>query len=288
MPTTQYLDVPGGRIAYDVRGEGPLVVLAPGMADTREAYRFLAPLIADAGFTVARADLRGHGASDTGWASSSRTDTAQDLLALVRELGGAQNPSVIVGQSFSGGSATIAAAIAPELVRGIVEIGPFTRPPGFNLGAFLRNDHDYRRGALHLAAFALTGRVKSWLKYLDVAYPGRKPGDWDTWRASLAKNLSEPGRVAAVRGMINSSPKDAAAQLANVRCPALIVMGSIDSDFADPQGEAEGIVAALPQGLGHYVMIEGAGHYPHAQFPEEVAAAVVDFLKGLPGAQGGN
>jgi hypothetical protein len=33
---TEFVEVPGGRIAYEVVGHGPLVVLSPGMADTRE------------------------------------------------------------------------------------------------------------------------------------------------------------------------------------------------------------------------------------------------------------
>ncbi len=40
---TEYLDVAGGRIAYEVTGEGPLVVLAHGMGDTRHSFRFLVP-----------------------------------------------------------------------------------------------------------------------------------------------------------------------------------------------------------------------------------------------------
>jgi hypothetical protein len=32
---TEYVDVAGGRIAYEVVGHGPLVVLSPSMADTR-------------------------------------------------------------------------------------------------------------------------------------------------------------------------------------------------------------------------------------------------------------
>ena len=31
-------------------------------------------------------------------------------------------------------------------------------------------------------------------------------------------------------------------------------------------------------------MIGGAGHYPHTQFPEQVAAAIVPFLKEHAGA----
>ncbi len=38
---TDFLDVPGGRIAYDVTGEGPLVVCVPGMGDMRATFRFL-------------------------------------------------------------------------------------------------------------------------------------------------------------------------------------------------------------------------------------------------------
>ena len=63
---TEFLEVAGGRIAYDVTGEGPLVVLSHGIGDRRQAYRFLAPRLAQAGNRVARADLRGHGESSIG------------------------------------------------------------------------------------------------------------------------------------------------------------------------------------------------------------------------------
>src|ERR1700759_143895 len=126
----EFLDGAGGRIAYDVAGEGPLVVLSHGIGDRRQAYRFLAPKLAQAGYRVANADLRGHGESSMGWKSVTgkeaitRTDIAGDLLALIRHLGG---PAVIVGHSISGGAATIAAAQAPDLARGVGEGGPFTR-----------------------------------------------------------------------------------------------------------------------------------------------------------------
>jgi pimeloyl-ACP methyl ester carboxylesterase len=66
---TEFLDVAGGRIAYQVTGEGPLVVLAHGMGDNRNAYRFLIPVLTEAGYRVAATDLRGHGESSTGWSS---------------------------------------------------------------------------------------------------------------------------------------------------------------------------------------------------------------------------
>jgi pimeloyl-ACP methyl ester carboxylesterase len=273
---TEFLDIAGGRIAYEVLGHGPLVVLSPGMGDTRSTYRFLAPLIANAGYRVASVDLRGHGESSTGWGSYSRTDTAGDLIEVILKLGG---PAVIVGQSFSGGSATIAAATNPNLVSAIVEIDPFTRPPEISLVALLRNAN-YRRGLLLLGRFIFTGSVGAWSKYLDVAYPGRKPADWDTWLPALQAKLREPGRMKAARKMGSSKPVDAAAQLSNVRCPALVIMGSNDPDWPDPQAEAKAIVSLLPAGLGRYTMIENAGHYPHAQYPQEVATALLPFLAG--------
>ena len=41
---TEFLDIPGGRIAYDVTGSGPLVVLSHGIGDRRQAYRFQVPM----------------------------------------------------------------------------------------------------------------------------------------------------------------------------------------------------------------------------------------------------
>jgi pimeloyl-ACP methyl ester carboxylesterase len=271
---TEYVDVEGGRIAYDVIGDGPLVVLSPGVADTRSTYRFLAPLIADAGYRVASVDLRGHGESTADWDTYSRTSSAGDLINVIRKLGG---PAVIVGQSYSGGAATIAAATNPDLVSAIVEIAPFTRPPKISVGALLSNS-PYRRGFVLLGEFIFAGRIKTWSKYLDLAYPGRKPADWDTWLAALQTNLAEPGRAKAAQKTFRSKPADAAAQLANVQCPTLVVMGSDDSDFPDSEAEAAAIVGLLPAGLGHYRMIESAGHYPHAQYPQQVADAILPFL----------
>ena len=271
---TEFLDIEGGRIGYDVTGEGPLIVLSPGIGDLRQAYRFLAPQLAQAGSRVATADLRGHGDSSIGsWTSISRTDVAGDLLALIRHLGA---PAVIVGQSLSGGAATIAAAQAPELVSAIVEINPFTRVPKADLGALVRVRR-YRRGVLLMGGTQAFHSLRLWLRYLDVAYP-TKPADWADYTAALRAKLTEPGRMAEFMKTMKTTPADAEAQLPNVRCVALIVMGTEDPDFADPGAEGEAIAAALPAGLGTVATLDGAGHYPHAQCPDEVAALVTGFL----------
>ena len=40
----------------------------------------------------------------------------------------------------------------------------------------------------------------------------------------------------------------------------------------------EAIVAALSPGLGTLKLLDGAGHYPHAERPNELAALITNFL----------
>jgi pimeloyl-ACP methyl ester carboxylesterase len=276
---TEFADIECGRIAYDETGQGPLIVLSHGIGDRRQAYRFLAPRLAQAGYRVAAADLRGHGESSMDWTSGtgkdaiSRTDVAGDLLALIRHLGG---PAVIVGHSISGGAATIAAAMEPELVSGIVEINPFTRIQKTDLGALLRN-RLYRRGTVRMGGVVIFRSLRLWMSYLNVAYP-TKPADYADYMAALRAELTEPGRMAEFLKTLKTTPADAQAQLPGIRCPALIIMGTEDCDFADPRAEGEAIAAAMPAGLSTVAMIEGAGHYPHAQDPDQTAALVIPFL----------
>jgi pimeloyl-ACP methyl ester carboxylesterase len=271
---TEYLSVDGGTLAYEVTGaSGPLVVLAHGIGDSREAYRFVVPALVEAGYRVAAVDLRGCGESSVGWASYSRTDIGNDLIALVEHLGG---PAVLVGHSVSGGAATIAAAKAPSLITAVVELTPFTRAPHVALGD-LRVTR-FRRGMLHLLGTGLFGSIGQWKKYLELAYPGPKPADWEARLEQIDAMLREPGRMKAQQQMGRSGAGDAGAQLGNVRCPVLIVEGALDPDWASPQAEGEAIVAALPPDLGRLEMIDGAGHYPHVQFPEQVVALLSSFL----------
>jgi pimeloyl-ACP methyl ester carboxylesterase len=268
-----FLPVDGGTIAYEVTGSGPLIVLAHGMGDSREAYRFVVPLLVEAGYRVAAVDLRGCGESSAGFAGYSRTEIASDLIALLNHLGG---PAILVGHSISGGAATIAAAQAPSLITAVVELAPFTRKQSITL-ADVRVAR-VRRGMVRLLGAGVFGSVRLWRSYLEVAYPGPKPADWSRRLDRIDAMMREPGRMKAMQQMGRSAPADAGAQLAGVRCPVLVVMGTEDPDWASPQAEGEAILAELPAGLGRLEMISGAGHYPHAQFPDQVVALMRSFL----------
>lgn len=277
---TEYLTTANGTLAYDVAGTGPLVVLSHGMGVHRQVYRHLAPLLVDAGYRVANVDMRGHGESSMNWTSHdgsdaiSRTDVAGDLLDLIRHLGG---PAVIVGHSLSGGAATIAAATAPQLVSAVVEVCPFTRNQSFYVGALFTTPR-YRKGMTRLGFTAAFKSLRWWLRYLDVSYP-IKAADHAEHIAALTAKLREPGRFAEFMKTGKSNNEDADAKLAYVQCPALIIMGTAEPDFADPKAEAEAIVARMPAGVGRVAMVAGSGHYPQDEAADQVAELVLPFLK---------
>jgi pimeloyl-ACP methyl ester carboxylesterase len=268
---TEFLDVPGGRLAYDVTGpqDAPLMICTPGMGDTRKVYRFLAPRLADAGYRVATLDLRGEGESSVGWDDYRSAAASADLLALLRHLGG---PAVLLSNSYSAASSIVAAAEAPDLVAGLAMTGPWTHspqpPPGI-------------RGLITRAGTALVGRIAAaWTAYYRSLYKGAKPADLGAYTRDLATNLRQPGRLAALRGMLAGGHDAAAARLPEVHCPALIVMGTADPDFPDPVAEARWIQQQLAASGNDVVveLLEGCGHYPIAEAPEPTGKAVLAFL----------
>ena len=262
MPTTSYLDRPGGRIAYDVAGSGPLVVCIPGMGDVRSVYRFLAPALADAGFRVATMDLRGHGDSDATFASYDDVAAGSDLLALAEHLGG---PAVLVGNSMGAGAACWAAAETPEATAGLVLLGPFVRDGATNaLGALM----------FRLALVRPWGAA-AWRAYFRTLYPTRHDAQFEAHAAEVAASLRRPEHWDAFRQTTQTSHAPAEARLDEVRAPTLVVMGEKDPDFPDPAAEARWIADRLS---GEVLMVPDAGHYPQAEFPQLVSPAVVRFV----------
>ena len=250
-PETAYITRPEGRVAYDVAGKGPLLVLVPGMGDLRGSYRFLAPALRQAGYRVACTDLRGHGDSDTTFASYGDEETAGDVIALIKQLG---EPAILIGNSMGAGAGVLVAAQRPELIRGLVLIGPF-----------VRNGQTSRLQRLGLrAAMARPWAAMTWKAYLPKLYAGQRPDDFDQYRDQLVASLRRPGYAKAFSLTTRTDHTPAQERLSDVSAPTLVVMGEQDPDFPDPRAEAEWIGQALRSEL---VMVAHAGHYPSPSSP---------------------
>lgn len=260
---TRYLHLPEGRLAYDVEGTGPLVILVPGMAELRSSYRHLRPLLVSAGYRVVTTDLRGHGDSDAHFATFGDQETAADLIALVQALGG---PATLVGNSLAAGAAVIAAADRPDLVSALVLFGPFVRNPP--------------QGALGRAVFRFLTLAPwapwVWSAYMPSLYAGAKPQDFSEYRQAVTQAMRRPGFSRAFsRTVAHTDHSQAQVRLAEVNAPTLVIMGALDPDFKDPAGEAQWVADALGAEL---IMAPQSGHYPQAQQPQLTASAVSSFL----------
>lgn len=74
------------------------------------------------------------------------------------------------------------------------------------------------------------------------------------------------------------SHAESEARLDRVQAPVLVIMGTGDIDWPDPAAEARWVAQRLN---GEVVLLDGAGHHPHVEYPEKVADAVTAFQKNL-------
>jgi pimeloyl-ACP methyl ester carboxylesterase len=260
---THFLERPEGRIAYDDRGVGPLVVCVPGLGDLRSSYRWLVPRLVEAGHRVVTLDLRGHGASDATFADHARPTVGDDVVALLERLDA--GPAHLIGASFGAAAAVWAAARAPRRVASITLVGPFVRDVPAAIG---------QRVAMRLLFGGPWARA-AWIAWFRRLWGDALPDDHDAHVAAVRASLAEPGRLDALRAMLRSGTEEIDPLLDTLDVPTLVVMGTADPDFSDPAAEAQAIVARTG---GDVALIAGAGHYPHVEQPGEVAEAVLAHL----------
>lgn len=264
MPT-RFIHTSGGNIAYDDQGEGPLVVCVPSMGDLRSEYRFLLPLLTSAGFRAVSMDVRGHGETSTSWPDYSVAAIGQDILALIESL--KAGPATLIGTSMAAGASIWASVEAPDQISGMVLIGPFVHGKGDPWLKFLFS-----------LAFARPWGPSLWAKYYARLYPTRPPHDLPEYIATLRDNLRQPGRMEALQKMMAADKTASGERLNKARVPAFILMGSLDPDFKAPEGQARWVAEQV---RGSYQMVNGAGHYPHAEMPRETFERILPFLQQL-------
>jgi pimeloyl-ACP methyl ester carboxylesterase len=259
-----------GPLAYRDHGTGePLVLLHGGLLDHTmweaqfarfaRTHRVIAP------------DLRGHGATAPAGRPFRHTD---ELAALLRHLD--CGPAVVAGLSWGSGIATDTALEHPELVRALVVSGAGTSEPEFRdpwTAAVL--------GGLRtaLAAGDAAGGVERFLDF--AAGPHRSladvpPGVLDTLRATALRTLAG----AAAAGGAQAVPVTRTwERLPAITVPVLAVNGGADSeDHLRLAGRLAREVAN-----GRTAVVEGSGHYPNLERPDDFDAILAGFLAALPG-----
>lgn len=264
--------VHGLRLAYADRGKGAPVVLIHGfpldhsMWDAQiEAlgarYRAIAP------------DLRGFGQSDFTPGTVTMADMADDVAGLLDELSIA-GPVVICGLSMGGYVAfqfrerhaarvramvlcdTRAAPDTPEAARGRLDTA--------------------RRVLLEGPAFLADSMLP---RLLAPATLSGRPELCEAIRAAIQRTHPQ-GIAAAARGM--AARPDMTPSLAQIACPALLVVGS--EDAISTVAEMRTIAAAMPR--ASLVEVPGAGHMSPMEQPGAVNAAILDFLAGIATVSG--
>jgi pimeloyl-ACP methyl ester carboxylesterase len=241
------------------------------MGDLRSSYRELAAPLTNAGYRVAVMDLRGHGQSDTTFHSHGDVATAQDLLALIEELGA---PAVVLGNSMGAAAAAWAAAERPAAIAGLLLYGPLLREPSASRGAHAMNH------ALYRAAFAKPWGASFWAGY----YRSLNRGTRAPWLAehvtAIRTSLRQPGRLRSLRDLALSLDHSVVeARLGEIAAPIRAFIGAGDPDYKDPAAEKDWLA-----GLGARVdLVADAGHYPHAQRPDVIVPATLQFIGSLRG-----
>ncbi len=241
------------RIACEVVGDGPPLVLLHGFTETRESWIEFghADRLAAAGHRLILIDARGHGASDKPHTPEAYSPArrAADVIAVLDALG--IGTADLMGYSMGAMVALAVALKHPGRTGGLVSIA--AHPFGQEMAPFRQ---------------ALAIGVEPWLSWVEAeAGPVS-----DAMRARIRAN-----DLRALRACVAVDRPDASAALAALKAPLLTIAGTDDPAcdqvrrFADLAG---GEILALP----------GRNHFTTFLAADEIADAVTDFLAGHRGS----
>lgn len=238
--------------------DGPAVVFANSLGTDLRLWDALLPLL-PAGPRYIRFDLRGHGLSECPPGPYSMADLSADVERLMEVLG--LGAAIFVGLSIGGMIGQELASRRPDLVRALVlsNTAPRMGTPKMWRGRIdaIRND------GLDAVAGMILDR---WFGPNFRAAP-----EAELWEAMLSRTPIE-GYLGCCEAIADADLTDGTSAL---QLPVLAIGGSVDG--ASPPD----LVAAMADKIGGAScrIIEGAGHLPCVETPEDFASILVPFLK---------
>ncbi|MBC3990946.1 alpha/beta hydrolase [Streptomyces sp. AC563] len=275
--------------SYVEEGDGPLALLLHGMVETPHVYRHLIPVLAEAGYRAVAPSMRGFAPTQIPPDGSMRlADLVADANGLHEALGGDAN-AVIVGSDWGAYTTWGATAQAPDRwAKAVVATIPparFLKPldPAMihKLGHFFFFQMVVAEQIVPQDDFAYL----DWLwDYWSGSLPGvdltpdlaaGKDAVRDPARLRLALELYRQNFPVQTYGTDRWEGGELLAELPTQ--PTLYLHGSEDPS-TDRETLAK-IVAALPAGSDG-AMLEGVGHFPFIENPDEVNRRVRAFLTG--------
>ncbi|MFD4412141.1 MULTISPECIES: alpha/beta fold hydrolase [unclassified Streptomyces] len=254
-------------LAYEDRGGAgstalPLVLIHGHPFD----HTMWAPQITAfaAGRRVIAPDLRGYGASPVIPGVTPLSAFAEDVAALLDELGVAE--FVLAGLSMGGQIVMECYRQFPARIRGLVLADTFASAETPE-GKKVRNemaDRLLREGMRGYADEVLHKMVAPYADAEVAAHVHR-----------MMTSTPPEGAAAALRG--RAERPDYRDLLTRVTVPALVVVGA-DDEYT-PVADAAALHAALPDSMLH--VVESAAHMPNLERAEEFNGVLADFLAGL-------
>jgi pimeloyl-ACP methyl ester carboxylesterase len=256
------------RLHVDVDGTGPAVVLAHGFGGSARNFGPQMRALKDR-YQVVRYDARGHARSEAPVEPAAYTPATfvDDMRRVLDEVGA---PVAVAGGLSMGAGIALRFALAhPTRVRALV-LCAFPAgaddPDGF-AGKALRFAETIEREGLETAGEAYVWGPQTRLDPNAVTFV----------RQGFLEHPPH-GLALTLRGVIAVQPSatDMRRDLQGIRCPVLIIVGSEDG----PSRRAcDALAATIPQ--ARLVVVPGAGHVVNLQKPDEVSAAIGEFLDGL-------
>ncbi|MGO9344716.1 MAG: alpha/beta fold hydrolase, partial [Acidimicrobiales bacterium] len=266
----------GHSVFFRRAGEGPALLLLHGIAGSSKTWSESIPLLAQ-DHTVIAPDLIGHGRSDKppgDYSLGAQASALRDLLAVIDI-----ERVTVVGQSFGGGVAMQFSYQYPDNCDRLVLVG--SGGLGREVSLILRVLTF--PGVEYTFPLLFPTLARDWgnglLKLLHRAGV-RNARAVEMWRAyaSLVETENRRAFTRTLRGVVDPGGQSVTAMdrlYLAARMPTLIIWG--DRDNIIPVSHAHAAHEAIPG--SRLEIINGAGHFPHAEEPVRFAELVSEFMR---------